>query len=134
MTHTIAVKPIRTEHDYDETISRIDALLDKNLPPGTPEDDELDVLSTLVEAYENQHYPTPSLDPIDAIRAAMEERGMIQQDLIPIIGPKSRVSEIMNRKRKPTIKEIHALHQRLNIPLSLFFTKHDYTAGAKASQ
>lgn len=123
MTHVVAVKPIRTEHEYDEAISRIDQLLDKNPTSGTPEDDELDVLSTLMEAYEDKHYPTLPLDPINAIRAAMEERGMVQQDLVPIIGPKSRVSELMNRKRKPTLNEISALHQHLNIPLEVFFSK-----------
>ena len=123
MTHIVAVKPIRTEPAYDEAINRIDELLDMNPTPGTPEDDELDVLSTLVEAYENKHYPTPPLDPVDAIRAAMEEQGMVQQDLVPSIGPKSRVSELMNQKRKPTLKEIHALHQQLNIPLEIFFPK-----------
>ena len=101
MTHTVAVKPIRTEHDCNEAISRIDELLDMNAPPGTPEDDELDVLSVLVEAFENKHHPMPFLDPVDALRAAMEERNMVQQDLVPIIGPKSRVAELMNRKRTP---------------------------------
>lgn len=122
MSHVVAVKPIRTEIDYDEAISRIDTLLDMNPAPGTPEDDELDVLSTLVEAYEHKHYPTLPLDPVDAIRLAMEERRMVQQDLGPIIGPKSRVSEIMNRKRKPTMKEIRALHKHLNIPFEVFLS------------
>ncbi len=77
-----------------------------------------------MEAYEQTHYPSLPLDPVDAIRAALEERGMVQQDLVPILGPKSRVSEIMNRKRKPTTKEISALHQHLNIPLAIFFLRH----------
>ncbi|MGB3585384.1 MAG: helix-turn-helix domain-containing protein, partial [Tunicatimonas sp.] len=67
------------------------------------------------------HYPTPTIDPVDAIQVALEERGMIQQDLVPTVGPKSRVSEIMNRKRKPTVNEIKALHEYLNIPLEIFF-------------
>ncbi len=122
MRHVVTVRPIRTEDDYDEAVRRIDALLDLNPAPGSSEDDELDVLSTLVEAYENQHYPALPLDPVEAIHVAMEERGMVQQDLVPILGPKSRVSEIINRKRKPTLKEISALHQHLKIPLEVFFT------------
>lgn len=122
MTHTVAVKPIRSEEDYDEAIKRIDRLLDINPELGTPEEDELEVLSTLVEAYENKHYPTLPIDPVDAIQLALEERGMIQQDLVPMVGPKSRVSEIMNRKRKPTMNEIKALHDHLNIPLEIFFS------------
>lgn len=112
---------IRTESDYDEAIVRINTLLDMNAAPGTSEDDELDILSTLVESYEDKHFPTLPLEPIEAIKAVMEERGMIQQDLVPILGPKSRVSEIMNRKRKLTMKEIEAVHKHLNIPLEIFF-------------
>lgn len=73
MTNGVNVKPIRTGTDYDEAIVRINALLDINPAPGTPEDDELGVLSTLVEAYEDKHYPTLPIDPIEAIKAAMEE-------------------------------------------------------------
>ena len=121
MTNAVTVRPVRTEADYDEAMVRINALLDMNPAPGTPEDDELDVLSTLVEAYEDKHYPTLPLDPVEAIKAAMEEQEMVQQDLVPVLGPKSRVSEIMNRTRKPTMKEIEALHKNLKIPLEVFF-------------
>ena len=73
MTNIVTVKPIRTEADYDEAIACINTLLDMNPASGTPEDDKLDVLSTLVEVYEDKHYPTLSLDPVEAIKAAMEK-------------------------------------------------------------
>ncbi len=110
------IRPIRTEKDYDIVISRIDELLVIDPRKGTEEYDELDVLSTLVEKYEDENYPIPAPDPIEAIKYMMEERGLKQKDLGKMIGSKSRISEILNRKREMTKKVIKILHENLGIP------------------
>jgi len=112
--------PIRTDQDYQEAIKRLDKLLDMNPEPGTTVDDELEILTTLVQAYEKQHYLIELPDPIDAIKYIMEEKGWKNKDLEQYIGPKSRVSEIMNRKRYFTIEQIHKLHKHLGLPLEVF--------------
>ena len=115
--------PVRTEQDYQEAIKRLDNLLDMNPEPGTAADDELEILTTLVHAYEKQHYPIELPDPIDAIKYVMEEKGWKNKDLEQFIGPKSRVSEIMNRKRYFTLEQIHKLHKYLGLPLEVFINE-----------
>ena len=117
------IKPIRSEQDYDNAIARINQLLDKNPEPGTDDDNELDVLSTLVEVYEDEHYPILPPDPVEAIKYVMEERGMDNKQLIPLLGTKSRVSEIMNRKKPFTLKMIYKLHQAMGLPLEIFINE-----------
>jgi len=107
------IKPIRTEADYQQTLARIESIFDA--APGTPELDELDVLATLVVAYEATHYPIPDPDPIEYIKYKMEEQGLRQRDLAGWLGGESRVSEVLNRKRKLTAKMMKALHQHLGI-------------------
>lgn len=107
------IKPIRTEADYQQTLARIESIFEA--APGTPEFDELDVLATLVEAYETTHYPIPDPDPIEYIKYKMEEQGLRQRDLAAWLGGESRVSEVLNRKRKLTAKMMKALHQHLGI-------------------
>jgi HTH-type transcriptional regulator / antitoxin HigA len=114
------IKPIKTETDYDAAIVRINQLLDRNPKPGSEEDHELDILSTLVEAYEDDHYPILPPDPVDAIRVVMEEKGLDNKVLIPLLGSKSRVSEIMNRKKPFTLKMIYNVHKVLGLPLEIF--------------
>jgi HTH-type transcriptional regulator / antitoxin HigA len=114
------IKPIKTEADYDNAIVRINQLLDLNPQPGTDQDNELDILSTLVEAYEDEHYPILPPDPVDAIKVVMEEKGMDNKQLIPLLGSKSRVSEVMNRKKPFTLKMIYNLHKALGLPLEVF--------------
>lgn len=114
------IKPIKTEADYDETISRINQLLDLNPAPGTDHDNELEILSTLAEAYEDKYYPILPPDPVDAIRLVMEEKGLDNKKLIPLLGSKSRVSEVMNRKKPFTLKMIYNLHKVLGLPLEIF--------------
>ena len=113
------IKPIKTEHDYTNTLSKIESLMDAK--PNTPQMDELEVLTTLVEAYEEQHYKIESPDPIEAIKFRMEQEGLKQKDLITIVGSKSRVSEILNKKRKLTIEMIRNLHKQLHIPIESLF-------------
>jgi len=113
------IKPIKSEKDYITTLNQIESLMDAK--PNTPQMDELEVLTTLVEAYEAQHYAIDAPDPIEAIKFRMEQEGLKQKDLVPIVGSKSRVSEILNKKRKLTIEMIRKLHKQLNIPIESLF-------------
>lgn len=113
------IKPIKTEQDYANTLNKIESLMDAK--PNTLQMDELEVLTTLVEAYEEQHYKIEAPDPIEAIKFRMEQEGLKQKDLISIVGSKSRVSEILNRKRKLTIDMIRNLHSQLHIPIESLF-------------
>jgi len=109
------IKPIKTEADYDAALERINVLWGS--PENTSEDDEFEVLFTLVEAYEKEHYPIAPPHPVEAIKFRLEQMGMKESELNKIIGNRSRKSEILNGKRKLTLKMIRALHQELNIPL-----------------
>ena len=113
------IKPIKSEEDYIATLNQIESLMDAK--PNTPEMDELEVLTTLAEAYEAQHYVIDAPDPIEAIKFRMEQEGLKQKDLVNIVGSKSRVSEILNRKRKLTIEMIRNLHNQLHIPVESLF-------------
>jgi len=115
----VNIKPIKTEQDYTKTLSQIEHLM--SAQPNTPQMDELEVLTTLVEAYEEQHYKIEAPDPIEAIKFRMEQEGLKQKDLITIVGSKSRVSEILNKKRKLTIEMIRNLHKQLHIPIESLF-------------
>jgi HTH-type transcriptional regulator/antitoxin HigA len=108
------VFPIRTEKDYDVALVRIDQLMHADL--GIPEGDELDILVTLVEAYEAKHYSMPLCNPVEAIKFRMEQMGLEPKDLTPIIGSRSKVSEVLNHKRQLSIAMIRNLHTRLNVP------------------
>jgi len=111
----IKIKPLKKETDYEEALERIDDLMDAELD--TPEGDELDVLVTLVQAYEAKHYSIEAPDPIEAIKFVMENRNLTRKDLEPCIGSRGRVSEIMNRKRGLSIEMIGNLHKEFRIPL-----------------
>lgn len=111
------IKLIKTEEDYRLAINRLEVVFDA--PTGTPESDEADVLALLVDEYEKQHYPIEAPDPIEAIKIRMEEMQLKQADLIPEIGGKSRVSEILNKKRKLTVEMIRNLAVRLNLSAGL---------------
>ena len=107
------IKPIKTEADYESTLKKIERLLEAK--PGTAEADRLEVLTTLVEAYEGKHYAIPLPDPIEAILYHLESRGLSRRDLEPFIGSRARVSEILNRKRPLTMEMIRNLHAGLGI-------------------
>ncbi len=109
------IKPIRTTDEYQEALSRIDSLFDAQ--PGTDAGDELEVLITLVDAYESKMYVIEAPDPIEAIKFRMEQQGLSDADLTPMLGQRSRVSEVLNRKRRLSLSMIRKLHQGLNIPL-----------------
>jgi len=109
----IMVRPIHTEADYDAALALVDALMDAE--PGTPEGDRLDVLVTLVEAYEARHWHIAAPDPIEAIRVRMEQKGLRQRDLEPMIGSRGRVSEVLSRKRPLTLPMIRRLAAGLGL-------------------
>lgn len=111
------IKLIKTEEDYKLALNKLEVIFDA--PIGTPESDEADVLALLVDEYEKQHYPIEAPDPIEAIKIRMEEMQLKQADLIPEIGGKSRVSEILNKKRKLTVEMIRNLAVRLNLSAGL---------------
>ena len=108
------IHPIHNENDYKKALERVELFMDAK--PGTKAFDELDILSTLIESYEAKHYAIDTPDPIEAIKFRMEQGGLIQKDLVAILGNKSRVSEVLNKKRKLTIDMIRNLHESLNIP------------------
>jgi HTH-type transcriptional regulator / antitoxin HigA len=111
------LKPIKTEADYRLALKRLEEIFD--VKPDTRESDELEILGLMVDYYENKHYPIEAPDPIEAIKIRMEEMNLKQADLIPEIGGKSRVSEILNRKRRLTVDMIRKLGTRLNLSYSL---------------
>ncbi len=108
------IKPIKTKADYQEALKEIERIFDA--APGTQEGDRLDVLTTLVEAYEEKHFRIPLPDPIEAILYYIESRGLTRRDLERYIGSRARVSEVLNKKRPLTMEMIRNLHKGLGIP------------------
>lgn len=111
------IKLIKTESDYQMTLRKLEEIFDA--PIGTPESDKADILGILIDEYEKKHYPIDAPDPIEAIKIRMEEMQLKQVDLISEIGGKSRVSEILNRKRRLTVDMIRKLASRLNLSAGL---------------
>ncbi len=109
------IRPIRTDADYKVTLKDVSRLMQTDPEPGTADGDRLDVLATLVQAYEAKHYPIDLPDPIEAIKFRMEQAGLTVKDLEPMIGQRNRVYEILNRKRALTLPMIWRLHQQLGI-------------------
>ena len=108
------IKPIRSELDYERTLRKIERLW--SAKEGTAEEDRLDVLATLVEAYERKHFPIDEPDPIEAIRFRLEQQGLDPRALVGVIGGRSRVYEVMQRKRALSLEMIRRLHERFGIP------------------
>jgi HTH-type transcriptional regulator/antitoxin HigA len=125
------IKPIKTEKDYAAALKEIEKLFDAE--PGTEEGDRLEILSTLVEAYEDEHYDIPAPDPIEAINYFMESRGLTRADLEPYIGSRARVSEILNRKRPLTLSMIQRLHIGLGIPAETLVQPYKIVPHRKSS-
>jgi HTH-type transcriptional regulator/antitoxin HigA len=109
------VRPIRTQRDHAAALRRIDELMDAE--PGSVASDELDILATLVQVYEDRHFPIADPHPLDAIRFRMEQLGLTRKDLEPLLGSRGRVSEILNGRRALSIQMIRTLHRELGIPL-----------------
>lgn len=122
------IRPIKTEADYQAALEEIERLFDA--APDTPEGDRLEVLTTLVEAYEDRHYSIPLPDPIEAILYHMESRGLSRRDLEPYIGSRGCVSEILNRKRPLSLEMIRRLHAGLGIPAEVLIQPYEYKRAA----
>jgi HTH-type transcriptional regulator/antitoxin HigA len=110
----VKLKPIHTEDDYKEAMKDLAMLWGS--PEGSPESDQLDILATLIEKYEESNFPMDIPDPVDAILFRMEQQGLTRKDLEPMLGTRNRVSEVLNRRRGMSIEMIRALHDRLQIP------------------
>lgn len=111
------ISPIRNEKDYQKALERLEVIFDAK--QGTKEGDELEILAILIDNYENENFPIEMPDPISAIKFRMEQMGLKQKDLVEMVGFKSRVSEVMNRKRKLTLEMIRKLNTTLRIPTEI---------------
>jgi HTH-type transcriptional regulator/antitoxin HigA len=109
------IRPIKTEADYERTLADIERLW--GAAENTPEGDTLDILLTLVEAYEKDHYPMDPPEPVEAIKFRMDQMGLSRKDLEPYIGARGRVAEVLNGQRKLSLTMIRRLHTHLHIPL-----------------
>jgi HTH-type transcriptional regulator/antitoxin HigA len=118
------LKPIRTKKDYSSGLKRIYELMQKDLKLSSEEYDELDLLSMLVEKYEEKHFPVDLPDPVEAIKFRMEQLNIDLSELAVMLGSKSRASEILSRKRKLSISMIRTLHAKLNIPASSLISEY----------
>jgi len=123
----MSITPLKTENDYKIALKKMELLFDA--PIGTPESDEADMIGLLIEEYEKKHYPIEVPDPIEAIKIRMEEMQLKQKDLIPVIGSSSRVSDILNRKRKLTIAMIRNLNRQLNISSKILINDYELVGG-----
>lgn len=110
----MSIKPIRTDSDLHAAFRQLESVF--QAADGTPEGDDRDVLVTLIEAYENKHYPIDAPDPVEAIKFRMEQQGLTPRDLEPFIGASGRVSEVLNRKRPLSLRMVKQLHAGLHIP------------------
>jgi HTH-type transcriptional regulator / antitoxin HigA len=117
------ITPIKSEADYRKALKRLDIVFDAK--EGSKESDEADLLGLIIDEYEKKHYPIEALDPIEAIKIRMEEMNLKQVDLVNEIGGKSRVSEILNRKRKLTVEMIRKLNKKLGLSAELLISDYE---------
>lgn len=118
----MTVKPIKSKKDYNQALQRLEIIFDAK--KNSAEGDELEVLSILIDSYENEHFPIGFPDPIEAIKFRMEQLGYNQADLAKIVGLKSRASEILNKKRKLSLDMIRQLHEKLKIPTEVLIQSY----------
>ena len=116
------IRPIKTENDYNKALERLEQIFDA--PINSEEGDEAEILSLLIDNYENKFYPIEAPDPIEAIKIRMEEMNMKQKDLVGVIGGKSRVSEILNKKKKLTVEMIRKLEELLHLSASILVNNY----------
>ena len=117
------IRPIKTEADYEAALERIESLFDAK--PNTPKGDELEVLITLVSAYEEEHYKIDAPDPVEAIKHIMEAQDMHAQDMVKFLGSSSKVSEVMNKKRGLSLSMIRKLTHGLHIPADVLVREYE---------
>lgn len=115
------IKPLKSDEDYEEALQRVYNLMSAEL--NTPEGDELEVLSTLIEAYERKYFRIDAPTPIEAIKFVMEQQGLTRKDIEPYLGNRARVSQILNHKRTLTLPMIRNLHKNLGIPAEILIAK-----------
>jgi len=123
------IHPIRTEKDYDAALTEIERLW--GAKPRTSDGDHLDVLLVLVESYEAKNHPIDPPDPVDAIKFRMEQMNLTRKDLEPLIGPRGRVAEVINRRRPLSLAMIRSLHQKLRIPLESLIQSGELAANKR---
>ena len=119
------IRAIRTEADYLTALQKVSVLIDLDPMPDTPEGERLDVLGTLIQAYEAKHYPIDPPDPIDAIKFRMDQSGLTVKDLVPYIGPLNRVYEVLAHKRSLSLNMIRRLSEGLNIPAEILIRESE---------
>jgi len=116
------IRPIKTKKDYQLALARLELIFDAK--KNSKEGDELEILSILIEKYEDEHFPIGFPDPIEAIKFRMEQLGYTQTDLAKVVGLKSRASEILNKKRKLTLEMVRLIHDSLNIPTDVLIQSY----------
>ena len=116
------IKPIKSEKDYQKSLQRLEQIFDA--PANSKDGDEAEILSLLIENYENQYYPIEAPDPIEAIKIRMEELNLKQKDLVGVIGGKGRVSEVLNKKKRLTVDMIRELERLLHISASVLVSNY----------
>jgi len=121
------IRPIHTNKDYQEALSRIEILLDSR--PGSAEADEQEILGLLVDEFERKHFPIDEPDPLEAIKFRMEQLGLTQNDLAKILGSRSRASEILSGKRSLSLTQIRLINKNLGIPLDVLIREPENQAG-----
>ena len=122
------IKPIKNDADYQAALTAVERIFDA--APNTPEGDRLEVWTTLIAAYEEQHFPVPAPDPVEAIRYFLESRGLSERNLEPYIGGGAQVKEVLNRKRALTFEMIRNLHQGLGISADLLIQPYEVLKAA----
>jgi HTH-type transcriptional regulator/antitoxin HigA len=127
-TVVMDIRPIRSEADYRTALTEVERLWDAE--PGTPEGDQAEILSILIEGHEAKHHPIPAPDPIAAILFMMELKGLTRRDLEPAIGSRSRVSEVLSRKRPLTLPMVRALSKLLHIPADVLIQPYETQSAA----
>lgn len=118
------IKIIRTRKDHLAALAEMKRLMIANPAPGSPDAEKIELLALVVESYEKKHFPLPKPDPVDAILFRMEQQGLERSDLVPLLGSRSKVSEVLARKRTLSIAMIRALHQRLGIPAEVLLREY----------
>ncbi len=118
------IKPVKTKNDYEAALQRCYDLMQKNIKPNTPDADELEILSILIENYEKKYYPVPTPNPLDAIKYRLQQTGTDEKELTKILGGRSRKSEILSGKRKLSLSMIRELHDKLNIPAETLIAEY----------
>jgi HTH-type transcriptional regulator/antitoxin HigA len=125
------IHPIRSEADYEAALSEVERLW--GACSGTPEGDRLDILATLIDAYESEHYPMDPPDPIEAIKFRMEQQGLTRKDLEGILGSRTRIAEVLNHRRGLSINMIRRLHAKLGISAEVLIRSSPLGPKAKAT-